>query len=232
MDGLSSLCSSGNTIQGNYIGTNAAGTGALANQSGYLLDSGSNNNTIGGTAAGAGNLISRNTAYGVGIDPGEPGTPFWGTRWFRTAALASTWQQRSHGQQRDEELRAAQLRHGLSGVYVCQLNVTGTSLAVAGYVGSAPSQSTFANARVEIFKSDSDGTGYGEGQTYLGYLTADANGNFSGNLMVSGAAFTQITGTATDGSNNTSEFGPNRAVTVTAVDLIAFTAEGREPAYR
>ena len=68
---------------------------------------------------------------------------------------------------------------------------------------------------MEIFKSDNDPSGYGEGQTYLGFLTSDANGNFSGSLTVSGlAAGDRITGTATDGSSNTSEFGAN--VTVAA----------------
>ena len=68
--GIALWVASGNNIRGNYIGTNASGTGALANAYGVLLDSGSNNNTIGGTAGGAGNLISRNTAYGVGISGG------------------------------------------------------------------------------------------------------------------------------------------------------------------
>ena len=57
------------------------------------------------------------------------------------------------------------------------------SLTVAGYVGSAASQSTFANARVEFFKAAADSSGYGEGQTFfLGYLITDASGNFSGNI--------------------------------------------------
>ena len=57
------------TIQGNYIGTNAAGTALLAN----TLDGISSNNpfpnsvTIGGTVANAGNLISGNTRYGVNL---------------------------------------------------------------------------------------------------------------------------------------------------------------------
>ncbi|HTO48732.1 MAG TPA: DUF4347 domain-containing protein, partial [Burkholderiales bacterium] len=50
----------GNVIQGNYIGTNAAGTAALGNgETGIWLNRG-NNNTIGGAAAGAGNVISGN----------------------------------------------------------------------------------------------------------------------------------------------------------------------------
>jgi photosystem II stability/assembly factor-like uncharacterized protein len=56
---------SNNLIQGNFIGTNAAGTAALANGiNGIELFSsfagGTTNNVIGGTASGAGNLISGN----------------------------------------------------------------------------------------------------------------------------------------------------------------------------
>jgi photosystem II stability/assembly factor-like uncharacterized protein len=52
----------GNVIQGNFIGTNAAGTSAIANTfSGVDIDSETvTNNLIGGTASGAGNLISGN----------------------------------------------------------------------------------------------------------------------------------------------------------------------------
>jgi parallel beta-helix repeat protein len=54
------------TVQGNFIGINAAGTAAQANgRNGILIESGSSNNTIGGTAAGAGNIISGNGADGV-----------------------------------------------------------------------------------------------------------------------------------------------------------------------
>src|SRR5207302_1112710 len=56
-----------NLVEGNYIGTNAAGTAALGNSSNgsaaiLILTGG---NTIGGTAAGAGNLISGNNKVGV-----------------------------------------------------------------------------------------------------------------------------------------------------------------------
>src|SRR2546423_135484 len=55
----------GNTIQGNYIGTNAAGTAASANSVGGIFITGSNNNLIGGTTTAARNVISGN---GNGID--------------------------------------------------------------------------------------------------------------------------------------------------------------------
>ena len=57
--------STGNTVQGNRIGTNPTGTAAIGNSlSGVMLyDAGSN--TIGGTVAGARNLISGNVQHGV-----------------------------------------------------------------------------------------------------------------------------------------------------------------------
>ncbi len=50
-------------IQGNYIGTNPAGTAAVPNVRGVFIDGGSNR-TIGGTVAGAGNVISGNGTGG------------------------------------------------------------------------------------------------------------------------------------------------------------------------
>src|SRR5262245_18409754 len=60
---------SNNTIQGNFIGTNAAGTAALPNaRHGVFLGSGANGNTVGGIAPGSGNVISGNGQSGVVID--------------------------------------------------------------------------------------------------------------------------------------------------------------------
>jgi titin len=57
-----------NVIQGNRIGTNRAGTGAIANKfDGVLIRTGTSNNTVGGTASGAGNVISGNGSNGVEI---------------------------------------------------------------------------------------------------------------------------------------------------------------------
>jgi titin len=58
--------SDGNLIQNNYIGLNAAGTSALANET-YGIHICGSNNTIGGTDALAGNVISGNTGNGVEI---------------------------------------------------------------------------------------------------------------------------------------------------------------------
>jgi CSLREA domain-containing protein len=63
--------SSPNTIQGNYIGTNATGAGVVGNSlHGINFAAGSGSNTIGGTAAGAGNVISGNGQTGLNIFSG------------------------------------------------------------------------------------------------------------------------------------------------------------------
>jgi hypothetical protein len=65
----------GTVIQGNYIGTNAAGTGALPNLEGGVLLSGTRGVVVGGAARGAGNLISGNGKNGLDLLGGINGTP-------------------------------------------------------------------------------------------------------------------------------------------------------------
>ena len=54
-----------NTIVGNVIGLNKAGTLAVPNQIGISIRLGCHHNIIGGTIAGAGNTISGNTSFGI-----------------------------------------------------------------------------------------------------------------------------------------------------------------------
>jgi hypothetical protein len=61
---ISGFDASGNSLLGNSIGTNAAGLKIVANMTGIYIN-GSPSNTIGGSAPGAGNLISGNTSAGV-----------------------------------------------------------------------------------------------------------------------------------------------------------------------
>ncbi len=58
--------SSGTRIEGNYLGTDVTGTAALGNNDGIALEN-STDNTIGGTAPGAGNLLSGNRDDGASI---------------------------------------------------------------------------------------------------------------------------------------------------------------------
>jgi parallel beta-helix repeat protein len=59
---------SGNIVEGNYLGTVASGSSGMPNvYSGVFLGGGAADNTIGGTSAGARNLLSGNAQYGVWI---------------------------------------------------------------------------------------------------------------------------------------------------------------------
>ncbi|MFO7742600.1 MAG: NosD domain-containing protein [Anaerolineae bacterium] len=59
--------SSGNRVQGNTIGADQSGGGAIPNRTGVFVGFGACNNLIGGSSTGMGNLISGNTSDGVFI---------------------------------------------------------------------------------------------------------------------------------------------------------------------
>jgi parallel beta-helix repeat protein len=64
----------GNTVAGNWIGTNVLGLGSVPNTHGVLLSHGSDGNMIGGSFAGDRNVISGNSqsgVYAVGLFPLE-----------------------------------------------------------------------------------------------------------------------------------------------------------------
>ena len=196
---------SNNIIEGNYIGLRADGSAGLGNSGNGIeiydtvLNNRIENNVITANAkgvaviTGTGNAILQNAIYGntsLGID------------------LQNNGVTNNNGSK-----NAGRANFEMDFPIFTNAKLAGTALDVSGYVGSAPNDADFASARVEIFKSDVDPTGYGEGQTYLGYLTADVSGNFSGTLTVSGLVVgDRITGTATDASGNTSEFGANFTV--------------------
>ena len=66
--------STGNIVQGNFIGTNVSGTGALGNAGdGVWIEAGAHGNTIGGTSSAARNVISGNLDDGIQISGGSYG---------------------------------------------------------------------------------------------------------------------------------------------------------------
>ena len=63
---ITSAGTTGNLVEGNYIGTDPTGAIALGNKAnGIEFTGAAGGNTIGGTAAGAGNVISANLANGI-----------------------------------------------------------------------------------------------------------------------------------------------------------------------
>jgi uncharacterized delta-60 repeat protein len=200
------------TIQGNLVGLSADGTTAIGNQQdGIYLES--SDNIVGGTVDGHGNVIAHNRK-GVVVTAGNTGNAILGNSIYGNTNIGIDLG--NHGVSGNNGSKnGSQGNYGMDFPFFATAGLSGNTLNVAGFVGSAANQATFANARVEVFKSDGDGTGYGEGRTYLGFVTTDASGNFSGSLDVSGkglGAGDRLTGTATDGSNNTSEFGLNIVV--------------------
>ena len=94
--GLAISGSGGVVVQGNFIGTNFGGTVAVPNALGISIGAGSTNNTIGGTTAGAGNVIAANTDHGLGfvdgagIDIDTGGSNLVAGNWIGTNAVGST----------------------------------------------------------------------------------------------------------------------------------------------
>ncbi len=88
---LESVGTTGNTIQNNWIGLNALGTAAVGNFVGVEATFAASGNTIGGTTAGLGNVISGNS--GAGVDLSAPSNlvagNLIGTNPAGTAALAN-----------------------------------------------------------------------------------------------------------------------------------------------
>lgn len=80
--------STNTTVQGNRIGTNAAGTGALANVIGVRI-SNATSNTIGGSVAGAANIIAGNSLNGVRLAGNSSGNTVEGNYIGTNAAGAS-----------------------------------------------------------------------------------------------------------------------------------------------
>jgi hypothetical protein len=67
---ISSSTSNDNTVQGNYIGTDASGTKDLGNKNYGVRTQSSFKTTIGGTTPAARNVLSGNDQHGIGLGPG------------------------------------------------------------------------------------------------------------------------------------------------------------------
>ncbi len=105
-----------NLVEGNYIGVNAGGSTAVGNSTGIQIFGPASNNVIGGTAAGAGNIISGN--HGDGIS-------------FETECRDNTVAGNYIG---TDAAGALALSNGQSGVgvYKCPANVIGTGNLISG----------------------------------------------------------------------------------------------------
>jgi CSLREA domain-containing protein len=207
---------SANTIQGNFIGTDSSGISALPNLfDGIGLRQSTSGNTLGGTGAGAGNVISGNTQDGIQvgttIDPTPTKNAILGNSIFSNGTLGINL----HGSATVDPNDSGDADTGSNNV---QNYPVLTSVFSATRVLISGTLNTQANKayRLEFFANAvCDGTN-GEGQTFLGTtnVTTDAAGNaaFSVSLPAGVPAGQVITATATDPDNNTSEFSACKAV--------------------
>lgn len=198
-------------VQGNLIGTDPTGTSAVGNgNSGVRIDQGSEN-TIGGTAVGAGNVIAFNGSAGVAVSTGT-GNAILSNAIFSNTGLGIDLgvvpgTSNPNGMTPNDVGDGDTGPNGLQNFPVLgTFGTSGGTPTVQGTLNSAAS-SAF---RVELFVNAAcDVSGYGEGATYLGSTTATTagtgNASFSINVSGSVAKGEYLTATATDGSDNTSE---------------------------
>ena len=193
-------------VVGNLIGTTAAGTGDLGNSvNGIRIDFASNN-TIGGTAAGAGNIISGNDAAGVAITGSSAvGNVVRGNSLFANSGLAIDLDATgiTPNDLADGDT-GPNLKQNFPGIASAQ---TGATTTVSGTLNSTANTSF----TLDFYASAvADPSGHGEGERYLGSATIVTDGSGNANFAVVLASVTtateSISVTATAPNGNTSEF--------------------------
>ena len=176
---------------------------------GVRIDSGASNNAIGGTVAGAGNVIAFNGGNGVTIGDNatdaSTGDAVLGNSIFANAQL---------GIDLGNDGVTSNDSEGHSGPNLFQdfpvlssAILANGSTTITGTLSASPKTSY----RVEFFSSVvADASGYGQGQTFLTFanVTTDGSGtaSFSVQTPTAVAAGLFISATATDPNGNTSEF--------------------------
>jgi len=230
--------STGTIIQGNFIGTDAAGKAGLGNKGNGILFSGAaqghtigdalpatlSTQSVGPTSSGNGNTIANNGGAGVAIDLGTftschrksiLGNSIYGNGKLGIDLKGGT--EDKYGVTANQPV--SNQGDGTSGPNALQnypilssAAIAGGNVTIAGTLVSAPS----ATFRIEFFSNAvADASRHGQGQTFIGFqnVTTDASGNaaISTTLPFSGTNLV-FAATATDAVGNTSEF----SVAVTA----------------
>jgi parallel beta-helix repeat protein len=151
-----------NFVWGNLIGTDKTGSVVLGNGIGIDIDA--NDNAIGGTQAGAANLIKGNSLAGVEVETGT-GNAILGNSIYANG-MQGIELDVGYAPSGGNDLQAAPV------VTAATISTAGTT--ISGSLASAAG-TTF---RIEFFSNQSPGPSGGDGQTYLGFATVstDASG--------------------------------------------------------
>ena len=202
---IESSPSTGNLVQGNFIGTDVSGTSPLGNANhGVIIQVGASANMIGGTAAGSGNVIAFNTSDGVTVVSGT-GNAILSNAIFANGGLGIDLG--TDGVTPNDSLGHNGPNNYQNFPILTAVVTSGGTTTLSGTLNSTPN----ATFTVQFFANAApDPSGFGEGQQYLGQtgVTTDGSGNASFSVTLStpplvGQFFTT---TATDPAGNTSEF--------------------------
>jgi uncharacterized repeat protein (TIGR01451 family)/CSLREA domain-containing protein len=215
-----------NHIEGNLIGLDVNGDPLGNTGSGVtccLIDS--VQNVIGGTAAGAGNVIAYNGAFGVQIsNNSQNAASILGNSIHSNGLIGIDLGHAAPGTfaTENDPLDADSGPNGVQNYPVLDWTSTGSPTTVTGTLNSTPN----SRFRLEFFHNDDCDTyangmpdphlgRFGEGETFLGAISVDTdtngNGSFSTSYPVSTDATDVITATATAADGSTSEFSECRA---------------------
>jgi titin len=205
----------GNLIQGNSIGTQADGSSPLGNGSSGVVISDAPGNTVGGTSAAASNTIAFNGVFfGAGVFVGSgTGNGILGNSIFSNFSQGIDLS--------GDGVTANDAGDGDTGPNNLQnfpVLTSAVSKSGAVKIGGSLSSTRKTNFTVEFFANAAcDSSGHGEGERFLGrqVLKTDVSGNtkISASFKAAVAPGEVVTATATDPSNNTSEFSQCRVVT-------------------
>ena len=205
---IAEIGTTGNVVQGNYIGTDITGSLALSNSGqGVVIVAGASENSIGGIVTGAGNVIMFNNASGI-LLVGDAGTG-------NAVSSNSVYMNGNLGMDLgDDDLTlndSLDADGGPNNLQNFPMITEGKSKNKGLEVKGALLSSLNTSYRLEFFSNNTcDPSGYGEGQTYLGFAQVETNSSgqatFKITLPDSLAQGAFITATATDPANNTSEF--------------------------
>jgi len=203
-----------NQVLSNYIGTNLTGTAALGNLgNGVSFDTGASGNVLGDTSRG--NRIAFNGGDGVRAAGATNSNRVRFNDIFSNTKLGINL---VGGTETAAGVTANDAGDADAGPNNLQNYPALTSVSQVANVITI--NSTFNSVPANTYTLDiyanavADGSGFGEGQTYLGSVSAPGNNVAARTLAVPGSLVGQfISVTATDAAGNTSEF--SRAVVVT-----------------
>jgi parallel beta-helix repeat protein len=199
--------SSGNALQGNFIGTDPTGTAPVHNSGRGVAITDSSTNVIGGGSAGAGNVISGNGGVGVLIQGASSDNQILRNSIHDNGAIGIDLGGDGPTPNDPDDVDSGPNNLQNFPVLASAL-ATPTSIRIQGTLNAGI---PFASGcRIEFFSSPAcDPSGFGEGETFLGSadVRTDAFGNapIDATFPAQNSAGNAITATATIGLN-TSEF--------------------------